>query len=425
MKRSNLNNHRKALGNQGFSLLELIISIVILVIIMLPLMNNFFHSALINKKAEDIQIQSNLAASIMEGLKNLNIEEIVEHGDIDQFAEALGNPVAQEILLPDPGAGTDTYQFAINGIREGDNLYDVIITMKPGTYRIESEPILNSYPMPDAINLDALTNSILFSDGTDGSTGSPAAYDSEAAAIFLERGENYARGIFTQSAQYQSAYSQWRLECELAEAGLSPTPAPPAAMSFSASDYPEYCNEADIIDQTDKTMKIQIGQGSPNEVQYEIIYTCNWPAAGSLDSTVSNRFPAKDYSGAIEDFYLFYTQSSFRQDIIDILTPDRAVNFYLANQGTENNLPKNVRINVSGPDSISVYTQINITNIELMINGIARQDKIRQNLVKAEPEDRIYDAEVKIYQYIDSEDVSDKYQDELYSLSSATENQAH
>jgi type II secretory pathway pseudopilin PulG len=44
---------------------ELIISIAILAIVMIPIMGNFFRSMQLNKKAEDLQVQSNLASNIM------------------------------------------------------------------------------------------------------------------------------------------------------------------------------------------------------------------------------------------------------------------------------------------------------------------------------------------------------------------------
>lgn len=47
------------LNNRGFSLVELLISIAVLVIIMVPLMGNFIRSMQINKKSERYQIQSN------------------------------------------------------------------------------------------------------------------------------------------------------------------------------------------------------------------------------------------------------------------------------------------------------------------------------------------------------------------------------
>lgn len=191
---------RDKLNNQGFTLVELIISIAILVIILVPLMGNFIRSIQMNSKAKRLQIQSNLASSIMEGLKSYNnIDEIIDkfNGSRDDF-DLITGPVADVMRLEEDGTGgymessssvhQASYYFAINGISEGKLVYDAFITMKADPYRIgESENgIMNNYPMPNIINLDEKANGLLFAESDAGS----GMTDEDVLNTFITWGRN-------------------------------------------------------------------------------------------------------------------------------------------------------------------------------------------------------------------------------------------
>ena len=51
------NKNNKLSPNGGFSLIELVISILMLIIVMLPLLNSFYQSARLNQKAKELQTQ--------------------------------------------------------------------------------------------------------------------------------------------------------------------------------------------------------------------------------------------------------------------------------------------------------------------------------------------------------------------------------
>ncbi len=444
MKQNSQKIRWNQLGDQGFSLIELIISIVILVIIMLPIMNNFYRSAQMNKRAEEIQAESNLAASIMEGLKSLDIEETYAQfkGSLGAFhiiTDPTGNPVADniKILLRDAVVGvyeeapsTDVFHkeqaifyFAINGIKEGSTAYDALITVKTDSYT-DTAQILNNYQMPDAINLDGMVNGILFSDGE----STVDTLDSEALATFLQWGYDYARNVlFYQTPSYQaflSASEQWEHDREIAEMEGDPIPAKPMEPTFNSADtaYASYCNEDTVRANINKAMKVIVNQASTNQISYDITYTCNWPSSSNLSNILTYPVSVKHYSKVIENVYLFYEPSIFKNnttihyDDINIInqTPTNKINFYIAEQIGSTLLP-HITITQSDATSISLFTNLN----SVYVNSAG---SINGKLVKTEKKKRIYDITVQIYEYVDSINVSDKYKNELHSISSSNEN---
>lgn len=440
----NPNNRKQEnfIDNQGFTLLELIISIVVLVLIMLPLMNSFYRSAQMNKKAEDIQVQSNLAASIMEGLKSQDIEAAITQfkgpiGSFEIITDSAGNPIAEDVMVLRFNAVTGKYEevvlnsdetlpeqsayyFAIHGIQEGSTAYDALITMNSTTYAAASD-ILNNYRMPEAINLDALANSLLFSDGeTAGDT-----LDSEALDTFKQWGADYAYQLFLGSSDYLnylSAYDQWINDCETAAMEALPTPVPPAVVSFNPSVYPSYCDETILKQNITKTMRVVVNQALFNTVKYEITYHCDWPAGSPLNQSISYPVSVKNYSKVLENIYLFYQPSLFKNitdvhyDRIEVenQTAGHPVNFYLAKQSGSVVLP-HVKISQSGPGVVSVFTNLDPVYVD-------SSSAINESIVKTEQKNRIFEVKIQLYKFIDSDNPEDKYLEQVYSLSSSNEN---
>lgn len=433
----------RAKRNEGFTLMELIISITILVLILLPLMSNFYNSMRMNKKAEDIQIQSNLASSIMEGLKNYDMEDTIKQfaGEVTDFDiitdvsaenvmnlnydEASGQysevdilPEGYHILM-----GQATNYFAIYGIKDGSSAYDALIQMKSSGYRTGS--ILNNYPMPDPINLDSIANAQLFSGGE----GAGSALDNEALSTFQTWGEDYAkRVLYVKSSRYLSettARQEWLIQRENAEMRGEPIPPEPTITPFDPNDaiYDDYCDESILRSRITKSMKITVNQDSQITVAYSINYSINWPSGSEIDNLLEYPISVKTYKSIDEltNVFLFYEPSIFKDtirnhpDIIELenQTSSKPINFYLARQGTSAVLP-HVTLTIS--EGVSVFTNLD----SMYVNGLAPED-LTNDIVKSEQRDRIYEVEVKIYKYVASDDPADKFKKELYTLRSTRE----
>jgi prepilin-type N-terminal cleavage/methylation domain-containing protein len=449
-------NSEPKLANQGFTLIELLISIAVLVLIMVPLMNNFYRSIQMNQRAEKIQNQSVLASNLMEGLKSLSLEEILkqfagEITDFDIITDESGNQVADDIMileydeatgtyveiavLPDNYRtllGRGTYYFAIHGIKVGGSAYDALIRMDADTYKTAVN-IMNNYPMPDAINLDQAANGLLFSKV---STVSDHTLDGEVLDTFLQYGEEYAKSLFQENEyqDYLKNLENWKLERETAEMNGDPIPAPPPEVFFDPADYPDYCDEATVKSRISKTMKITVSQATENQVKYRILYTCDWPSDSGLEKNLEYTVSDNTYSKVLENLYLFYEPSIFKDSInyhpdmieVDNLTPDKKINLYLAKQ--EQNilgmapLLDDVRLSVSSSDNFSLFSNMDRGHVKLIVDGIEDvTGSIDSSIVKTEQKDRIYDADVKIYEYVGSTNLADQYKNELYSIHSSTE----
>lgn len=423
--------------NRGVTLLELVISILILVIIMIPLLNSFYQSALFDKKAKEIEDLSLLSSNIMESIKSMNLDRIKqqfygEPSDFTIIGSAGANQSFEEKIVLRDDDDTNTYIFAIHGIKQSGKQYDAVVTMEADSFRLETDEIFNRYPMPEVINLDIMTNGITFSDGK------PIypevdfdieEIDNTAVNTLLSRGEEYARKLFEQSDSYTIAKDRWDNECEEAVAEGRALPEKPSELIFNAAVYPQYCDPITVRGSISKTMTIRVNQAVDNNISYSISYQCNWPAADSLDSIVSYHIMSIQYPERISNVYLFYVPSAFNNDIINVIneTAQHEINFFLARQGKEQLLP-NITININSADTegnktVKVFSNIeNRAMVKLFYNGADYSGSIVNTIIDAKEKDRFYKVNIKLYKYVPKDSGQAKYQDENFSLNSSMEN---
>lgn len=414
--------------NDGFSLIELIIGIVVLVIVMLPMFNSFYQSARVNNKAKELQFTSTLASSIMEGIKSMSIGEIRQQfeGPVDEFRiiKPINGQTIDGVRLKKHDEENNTYEFAIDGIKNDNNAYDALIIMRAGTFKTK-DGILNSYPMPEAINLDIFANGIIFSDGRPVYPDHEVVVldaDEDALSKFLEEGERYARKVFEQSDFYQNTLTKWQTECEEAIAAGEEPPPRPAELNFNKDKYPAYCDEATVKSEISKSMNITINQADEYYVSFNIAFRCNWPDAGSLASSLEYNIMNIKYPNPTSNVYLFYMPSGFGEELINLdnLTTEHAINFFLAKQG-DLDVP-DITINMDRTDNIKVYTNIsNPLKLKLMDKGFDFSSEIIRDIMESSKKDRIFDVEIKIYTHTDDEAIKHTKELELFNLKSSTD----
>ncbi|NLO08599.1 MAG: prepilin-type N-terminal cleavage/methylation domain-containing protein [Clostridiales bacterium] len=421
------------LDDKGFSLVELIISIAILVIIMVPLMSNFIRSMQMNKKAEKYQLQSNLAASLMEGLKASTTKEIINefNGPKDSF-EIIPNDIddIMRLELIAPGEykkretgiydeqATDYY--AIHGVIAGGSAYDVFIRLDAATesYKTEADD-LNNYPMPEIINLDEEANGLLFSDGSSVYKSNETDPDGKTLEALVQLGEEYAYSTLYSSQaylDYLTAYNQWLVACnEAAMKGISPPPepTPPTLASLGLDIY----TDADYIKKyVTKNMIITVNDTS---VSYEIKYNCYLWAP--ID--ITHQIDQVKYASTVENIYLFYKQSIFQSalnpgdntyaDIIYIHNKEaeNKVNFFIADQN--NTLFNPIKIERPTDDSVKVFT--NVLSYEANTGMLP----INPTLVNTYELNRIFDITIDICKA--ETEQSNRYKEVYYTLNSTKE----
>lgn len=429
--------------DKGFSLIEILISIVVLVIIMVPLFSNFIKAMQINQKAEKLQLQSNLAASIMEGLKSYKIKDNTETDILEEFHDIrdnfdiIPNRVEDVMRLEIDPEGKlmrissedeqATYYFAIHGIRVGSTAYDAFIEMSSDSYK-EDLGTMNLYPMPEVINLDAKANGLLFSNGTlDGSIEADTI-DDRALSTYILWGTAYARTKFRQSQvylDYLNDYDRWLDEREHHEMDgrpLRPEPQAPRMEDY-ASTYDIYYDPIKVGKNITKTLFIE---AKNKTVNYRIEYDCGWPGGSGIERVISNQISLIEYSKPVENIYIFYTPSIFQLDhaadqiVIQNNDPANPVNLFVAKQGS-NIIANTIKIKrLEATDKVTIYTDISSCIPYLGEVPEEGRGSIQPKVIKSGEEDRLYHVTIKICTYEDV-DPADRYKDVLYTLKSTKE----
>jgi prepilin-type N-terminal cleavage/methylation domain-containing protein len=447
--------------HRGFSLLELLVSIVILVLIMVPLMSNFFRSIKINKEAEELQDYSNLAANVMEGVKYLDLDQIqLKLSSITNFDilfDAEGNTNAEEVIrLQKNPDGTyrsyggavgeqDTYYYGINKIKEGTLYYDALITVDALPYKNydpANQVLMNNYPMPNLASLNEDRNGLLLSSWyRNNDTGElKKAYDGNANTKtlddtvleeFLLLGESHAEEEWQASDSYkgfQNNILEWQQkhQDELIKQSIDPTVTltPEPVSPGRPVEYDNrYCNAANVSSYITKTMKITLNSiGSNTNLQYKLEYQCDWPSGATYDKDViAYSVQDKNYGTTVSQVYLFYNPLSFiagdasdnsdNTIVIENNSSVQPVNFYVVNQANTTFNPK-LNIQSSTSDTLKIFT--NLHNDEVALNGIT---SISNGIVESNLKNRIYSIAVQLYAHQDGP-TENKYRELIYELQS-------
>lgn len=144
----------KQLNNEGFSLLELLIAVVILAVIVIPIMNTFMVSMRTNAKAERTMDATSIAESIMEEFEGRSIEEM------KSIYEGAGFSVE---ATPDTDVD-GKWIFVGNDADTTGKKYQVEITLDPSVYST-----INSVDLVNVQNLVGSMNAV-FSEKKDAET---------------------------------------------------------------------------------------------------------------------------------------------------------------------------------------------------------------------------------------------------------------
>lgn len=148
----------KKQNNDGFSLLEVVLSMAILALLSIPLMSYFTQSMKYNAQMADKQHASNLAQEVMEELKNQpNLVQKVNGGGYESTYLTGRHYTIYTPAAPESGltGGTVEYYGAADAINEK---YD--IRVKIGTDTTE-----NASPVPQIDGIDGNTDVVALENG--------------------------------------------------------------------------------------------------------------------------------------------------------------------------------------------------------------------------------------------------------------------
>ncbi|MBE5962870.1 MAG: prepilin-type N-terminal cleavage/methylation domain-containing protein [Lachnospiraceae bacterium] len=430
---------KEKMGNQGFSLVEVIVSMLILAIIVMPLLQNFLVAQQTNIRAKKAQYATALNTSIMEAVKEFGIEQValqfygaktdfylvgqdVLTGDYYQINES-GNKIssgdtANACVVGDKFIDNkQKYFFQINGVKQGTGIYDVKISYDstPYTGAGTSEVQQNNYQMPkvEALNanqyalIDPFSSFRTFIETDEGYVlTSRDDYDTRARRILYQLHDSYYTSKWAdecKAIQEENARRQQQAD----EKGEVPVLLP----------FPERPLNKTQDDMNGKiARKITITINKISESSYEvsggICYTGE-AEAGYFWSEGTKKQEFQLYSEplkftTLKGIYLFYplyktisnaTHSYRNLESLEIqvtgveLGTEEYLDVYVAMQEEEvpaSYTPLNVILTGTSSGHIRLYSQEN-----LYVGGIKKNSELVGNYEK---ESRIYDVQVDIYE---------------------------
>jgi type II secretory pathway pseudopilin PulG len=169
--------------NEGISLVEVVVSMLVLAIIAVPLLQSFVVSAQINSKTRTKQYATTLAQSVMEGLKSYDIADValqvngvaspagikfipesaLSGGTTYETDASFQNILNDTNVSAEDNDSDGRYQFRensdkkyyyfIKGVKEGTKVFDVRITYDGGQFLGNATVKQNKYQEPKLDNL--------------------------------------------------------------------------------------------------------------------------------------------------------------------------------------------------------------------------------------------------------------------------------
>lgn len=162
------------LNNRGFSLVELLVAVAIMVIVMGPLLGAFVHSQRMSRKSHELGEATLVSRNIVETIKMRGVANIAAGAqkDFDDgTALTFGGNVGAPVLVTNVDGGTDRYTYTVTDIPAGTfastdaggtpspMLLDAVITIDATKYRRDDPslpPIDPSYEVPEPWHFNEL-----------------------------------------------------------------------------------------------------------------------------------------------------------------------------------------------------------------------------------------------------------------------------
>lgn len=440
--------------NQGISLIEVIISLLILMIIFVPLLSSFLSSAKVTVSARNRMYASSLADNVMEAVKTLGIEgtALQIYGDSSDFllgkgtaltySEDLSGGVSSSVKTDgtgnkffDSSRKTKPYAYQLEGVQEGTGTYDVKITFSSASYTSPetspsvtpapaAEVLPNDYKYADLSAFNSVSTALIDprSSGTD--------YDYLAKAYFKQLHESYYYDEWVNAcAVVNSAndviYRAYEQACDEAIAAGNPTPAPP---SVTPTPTPKATlNDTALNDRITKTTTVEVTKitdGLSGVQRYNmnshVTYTFNniFNNGGTPEGVCadpSNNLLTRNYAGycdnvqsiQLESIFFMYTPfisvSDLTQEKIKVVnqTAD-ALNIYLVVQAPAGSaFPSHLKVELSGtPNTLNLSSQaildVSGTSQASTSNFTEPSDRLLKEL--SPNKGRIYTVTVNVYE---------------------------
>lgn len=258
---------RESVGNnKGVSLIELVVSIAVIGIMLLPILNSFVVAARANSESRKVQVENDIVQSIMEEMKGRSLEDIINEYNIigDDYYEAnlSASGIGYDLYLNNPYSMKDCYYLLKRNI---DNKYDALVTIDATAYLNSPGPRdtdYNKYRMPLVREVNSSDHLVAIQ-----------SYETEMAVSVL-----YSNHV-----------------------------------SYMAGEDIDPLDITVIENSIERTIKIDIFQSASNiHGTVELVYSSGIDGCGS----VNYQLEAKELSSPDEGIYVFH--QAFHTDVIEI-----------------------------------------------------------------------------------------------------------
>ncbi|MDF2943233.1 MAG: hypothetical protein K0S01_2091 [Herbinix sp.] len=440
------------LKNQGITLVEVIITLLIIMIIFVPLLSGFTASSKTNLVTKEKMYASNLADNLMEAVKVLGIEGVAQQfyqtdpaafllgeGTSLIYGEDRSSGVSSSIKVDshgnkifDSSRKTSSYVYQIKGVQEGTGTYDATITFSSASYTapavaspsVTPAALPNDYQYADlsAFNSEstALINPKI--SGTD--------YDYLAKQYFKQLHESYYYDMWVEACEAvnranEPIYLAYDHACDEAIAAGNPMPSMPSVAPLPTQKAT--LNEASLNARITKTTTLELSKVVVDNVNNIQKYNLNSYVSYSFNNLLvtdgiveglcadpSSSVIIRNYAG-----YCDNVQSTLLNSIFLMYTPFISASYLtqekvqIENQISENfdiylviqapvssTFAPNLKVELSGYDNkLNLYSQAPLTvsgNPRSTSNATTEADRLLKEL--SSDKARIYEVTINVYE---------------------------
>lgn len=404
------------LNNDGTTLVELIVSLLVLTIIVVPLLNGFVVAQRANSKAKANMYAMNAAENIMEAVKAINPDAS------EESARKIGQAFGMSVTSTTPGESW------LEGYTEGTDTYDVKISITASGYSSDA----NNYKFA-SMSAFSDEKSVMIYPGINREV---VDYDQQALLDFYEAHSDWMNAMWRsarESAQtaYDIAYNNWL---------ANPVGPEPLRELPEQDDYVVMTDEQ-LRAKITRTLTITIDESisESGEYVYKLYSTMVYKLKNDYTLTIDGRsvslgvctnpaetYVTKEYSGycfdsehkGIDSIYVIY--EPFADEIVDNSRPEgkrnnqldfkssesvsvtsnatKDMNVYIVVQTQENlsytqPLPVSFTNNGTGTGSLNLYSQAPLSCTDLT------SDRIKRSIVAdmTSTLNRVFTVDVDVY----------------------------
>ena len=441
-----IHNKRK---NQGMTLLEVIISLLILMIVFVPLIGSFVTAGKTSQTAKKNLYASELANNVMETVKVLGLEGAALQfyttpsnfsiAQCTNFSEDLTGGLTSSVKLDadgiqyfDSSRGTTPYVYHMTGVLQGTGTYDVSITFSSASYTSLS-PVLapalpNDYMYADLSAFNSQSTALINpkSSGTD--------YDYLVKTYFKQLHESYYYDEWVNACEIVNnandvIYRAYEQEYDEAIAAGGPTPSLPPVTPMptpKATLDDTALNERITRNTTIEISKVTDSLSGTQKYNLNsyITYSFNniLNHGGTIEGVCmdpSNSVLTRNYAGYCDDVlsstmqnvFFMYTPYGSTSDfsnekvVIHNLVPEN-FNIYLVVQAPDTaTFSAHLPVLLSGiSNTLNLYSQATLDVSGTMSASTSNSDEEKDRLLKelSAEKGRIYELTIKVYESGDS-----------------------